>query len=203
MYSVVLMVALGTGGELPACHRCHGGCYGGCYGGGCYGGGCYGGGCYGGGCYGGGCYGGGYGGCYGGYASYSSGCCAPATTEGAPAPQQNKGKNKNKNKNKNKDQNQDQDKDAQVLDRSLRGTVVVSLPADAKLMINNVATKSTSAKRRFISPALQQGRSYTYVFTAEVVRDGKPVVVSKRVKVRAGAETRVRFEIPVTSVALK
>src|SRR5277367_6681986 len=54
MYSVVLMAALATTADVPACHGggcgCHGGYYGGCYG--CYGG-CYG--CYGG-CY--GCYGG-------------------------------------------------------------------------------------------------------------------------------------------------
>jgi uncharacterized protein (TIGR03000 family) len=78
MYSVVLVMALTTGGEVAdfgrkggCCGGCYGGCYGGCGGGGglfhgrrhgCHG--CYGG-CYGGGCYG-GCYGGGYGGCYGG-----------------------------------------------------------------------------------------------------------------------------------------
>lgn len=93
MYSLVLMAALTSGGEAPACHwhgrascwSCSGcsGCYGGCHGcyGGCYGG-CYSGcfsacyGCYGG-CY--GCYGcsgmsyGCYGGCYGCYGS-SYGC---------------------------------------------------------------------------------------------------------------------------------
>lgn len=81
MYSVVLMMALTSGGDVPALgHGCRGGCYG-CYG--CYGGchGCYGG-CHGrrgghhrrhgccGGCY--GCYGCG-GGCFGG--CYGYGCC--------------------------------------------------------------------------------------------------------------------------------
>ncbi len=71
MYSMVLMMALGTGGEMPACHR-HGGHHGGgcggghacggggggCGGGYCGGGGgCGGGMCYGGGCAGGMCYG--------------------------------------------------------------------------------------------------------------------------------------------------
>jgi uncharacterized protein (TIGR03000 family) len=103
MYSVVLLMAVTTGGESAelgrrggGCHGCYGGfgggCYGGGWGGGCYGGGCYGGGglfggrhgrrghgCHGGwGCYGGGwgCYGGGYGGCYGGVVmgGYGGGC---------------------------------------------------------------------------------------------------------------------------------
>jgi uncharacterized protein (TIGR03000 family) len=175
MYSVVLMVALGTGGDLPACHRhrCHGcyGCYSYC---GCYGG-------YG------GCYGG-YGGCYG----TTSGCCAPATGQKAPAPQK-----------KPQKQPQDGNNNSQVLNQSLRGMVVVSLPTDAKLTINDVATKATSATRRFVSPELAAGQTYVYHFKAEVVRDGKPVIVRKRVKVRAGAETRVRFEFPVTEVAFK
>jgi len=99
MYSVVLMMAVTTGGEAADFGRrggCRGGCYGGCYGGG-YGGGCYGGGY--GGCYGGmssgGCYGGGYGGmssggCYGGmsyggmsygggYGCYGGGYAVPVT----------------------------------------------------------------------------------------------------------------------------
>src|SRR5262245_23923565 len=87
MYSVVLLMAVTTGGEAAdsgrGCRGCRGycgGCYcscGGCYGGGCHRArkGCHG--CYGGGCYAsygyGGCYGGGYGGCYGG-AVVSSGC---------------------------------------------------------------------------------------------------------------------------------
>jgi len=87
MYSVVLMMALGTSGEVTdfgrrGCCGCCGGCYSSCCG--CYGGyssccGCYGGysyGCCG--CYGGyssccGCYGG-YSSCCGCYGGYSYGC---------------------------------------------------------------------------------------------------------------------------------
>jgi uncharacterized protein (TIGR03000 family) len=80
---------------------------------------------------------------------------------------------------------------------------VVKLPADAKLTINDVATKSTSAKRHFISPALKAGKVYTYVFKAEVDQDGQKVVATKRVKVRAGAKTSVQFTFPVAHVAQK
>jgi uncharacterized protein (TIGR03000 family) len=120
MYSVVLMVAMTTGGDLPDCHRC-GGCFGGghgCFGGGhgCFGGGhgCFGGlfrghgchgchGCYGG-CYGGGCNGGGCFGCNGGgCAGYvvtcgGNGC---AGCNGHAAPTQNNNNNNNNNNNGN------------------------------------------------------------------------------------------------------
>jgi uncharacterized protein (TIGR03000 family) len=90
MYSVVLLMAMTSGGESIEARGCRGcscscraarGCRGsrgcrrhgchGCYSGGCYGGGGY---CHGG--YGGGCYGGGYGGhgCHGGYAMAGHGC---------------------------------------------------------------------------------------------------------------------------------
>jgi uncharacterized protein (TIGR03000 family) len=79
MYSVVLLVAMSSGGEVADFGRRGGcnGCYGACYGGGhgCRGGGLFGGhrhGCRGGGYS--GCYGGyGYSSCYGGYGGYS-GC---------------------------------------------------------------------------------------------------------------------------------
>src|SRR5437899_2523844 len=72
MYSVVLMMAMTTGGEVPAFHRSGGGSSCGCSGYVCGGGGCcHGGRVYGGGgcCHGGRVYGGG-GCCHGGY-----GCC--------------------------------------------------------------------------------------------------------------------------------
>jgi uncharacterized protein (TIGR03000 family) len=203
MYSVVLMMALGSGVDATACHRscgggggCHGGgygcrgggggCHGGGYGGGyggCYGGGyggCYGGGyggCYGGG-YGGGyggCYGGGYGGCYGGgYGGYGCGggmIVVPKKPEPAPAP-----------------------KDKEEV--SLSATLVVNLPADAKLTIDDQPTISTSAQRTFQSPALEPDRPYFYTLKAEVMRAGKPVVMEERVQVRAGQRTEVTMTMP-------
>jgi uncharacterized protein (TIGR03000 family) len=226
MYSVVLMMAMSGGAELPQWHGCRGGngCYGG-YGHGCYGGGygCYGGGwghgcrggwghgcrgghglfsrhrggcngCYGGGygCYGGGygygCYGGGYGnGCYGG--GYGSGCyggghyqavpAAPAGTpakEGAPVPQK-------------------------TGFLAAPATIVVSLPADAKLMIDDTATKATSANRVFTSPVLEPGKDYFYTLKAEMNQDGKTVTTTKRITVRAGEETRVNLELTESVVS--
>jgi uncharacterized protein (TIGR03000 family) len=83
-------------------------------------------------------------------------------------------------------------------------TIIVSLPAEAKLTIDDAATKSTSATRVFASPTLETGKEYYYTLKAEITRDGKTVPVEKRVAVRAGEETRVTLEFPTaTSVAAK
>jgi uncharacterized protein (TIGR03000 family) len=188
-----------------------GGCYGGCYGGyGCYGGGygCRGGGygCYGGG-YGcrGGCYGGcggGYGGCYGGY-----GCCGggyggyygssapmgyvssgyygsvPVSSPGyygTTLPQGTPG--------------------GEVRDDTL-ATLEVSLPEGTTLKIDDFVSQSTDTTRRFVSPPLEAGKEYHYDITAEVMRDGKPVTVRKRVAVRAGETTRLIIDASGVTVA--
>jgi uncharacterized protein (TIGR03000 family) len=193
MYSVVLVMALAGSAEAPDCHRncgCCGvvsnhGCQG-CYGGGCYGGG-YGGcngGCYGvrtgcfGGCYGGGyggcmggCYGGNYGGCMGG--SYGGVIVAPAT--GMPPAEKVPGPKKD-----------------QVFVPT-PGTIVVTLPADAKLSIDGYVSTQTSAQRRLVTPALQPGQDFTYTLVAETSQNGQPVSQSQSVTVRAGQVTPVNF----------
>jgi len=189
MYSVVLMTALTTGVDLPDFGR-RGGCYGGCYGGrrhgccGCYGG-CYG--CYGG-CF--GCYGGCFGcfGCYGGVVYYGCHGCYGGTQmpyhhqpapEKAPAPKEKKSQ----------------------LDAATPATLVVELPADAKLLIDNEATVSTGANRIFQSPALAPEREYQYTLRAEVVRNGKPIKAEQVVTVKAGEITTVKLTLPPAGVA--
>lgn len=71
--------------------------------------------------------------------------------------------------------------------------VLVSLPADAKLLIDGHATVSTSSERTFVSPALEVGKEYQYTLTAELVRDGKNVTETKTITVRAGETTAVNF----------
>ena len=214
MYSLVLMAALSTGpATVPDCHGCHGcwggyscgGCWGGCYG--CYG--CYG--CWGGysccGCWGGysdcygcsGCYGcwGGYGygyggcqgwtGCYGGYppAYYTppAGGMPPA---GAPAgaaptggaetvPPPAKGGEK-------KDEVS-----------STRAKLIVEVPADAKLYIDDQLMKTPATRRVYSTPDLERGQLYYYMVRVEVVREGQKQTETKRVILRAGQEVRADF----------
>jgi uncharacterized protein (TIGR03000 family) len=211
MYSVVLMAALATAADTPnwhgrgGCHGCYGGgysgCYGGCYGGGyggCYGGGGYGG-CYGGGGYG-GCYGGGYTGCSGGaynchgcYGCYGCyGCTgyspgtsyAPTVRPAAPAAQpaaQPESVPAPKPA---------EDKEAAA---ARAAKLIVELPADAQLYVDDQLMKATSAQRTFNTPALEAGQTYYYILRAEVIRDGKPQSETKRVLVRAGEVSRAAF----------
>jgi uncharacterized protein (TIGR03000 family) len=189
MYSIVLMAALTTGGDMPdwgrrGCHGCWGGCYCSCYG--CYG--CWG--CWGCcGCWGGyvswGCYGGCYG-CWGGYAYspyhptvtyYAS---APALATSSPAVYGL----------------------AQAPDWR-RAQLVVNLPADAKLTIEGMPTTQTSSRRVFTSPPLEPGTPYYYTLKAEVVRNGQRMVATRDVTVRAGQTTTVTLDIPTEAVSTR
>jgi uncharacterized protein (TIGR03000 family) len=167
------------------CHGCHGGCYGGyssCYGGygGCYGGGY--GGCYGGGY--GGCYGGGYGGCYGGH---GGGVIV------APAHQ-----------GKAKEEGDEEEAPKKKTTMSVApATILVSLPADAKLTFDDAQTTSTSAERTFVTPNLQPDTEYHYTLKATIVRAGETLNTTRRIAVRAGEEARVSLEFPAASVARK
>jgi uncharacterized protein (TIGR03000 family) len=80
-------------------------------------------------------------------------------------------------------------------------TIIVSLPANATLTIDDAATASTASPRVFTSPVLPAGRDFHYTLKAQIVRDGKTVVVSKEVTVRAGQTTRATMEAGLASVA--
>jgi uncharacterized protein (TIGR03000 family) len=74
--------------------------------------------------------------------------------------------------------------------------IVVNLPADAKLTIDDEATKATGAKRVFTSAPTYEFSSYSYTLKMELVRDGKTVAVTKQVTAEAGKETTVSFDDP-------
>jgi uncharacterized protein (TIGR03000 family) len=206
------------GGCYGGCYG-YSGCYGGCYG--CWGGwhGCHGG-CWGSGygaCYG-TCYGGwGYGvyGCVGswGYGSWGSayacygswahgpgyygsnyetmtpGGVAPSYVPGTPMPPATGGSTA-PGEQLPKPQ---ADKSGTSLAPN-RARLIVELPADAKLYIDERPMKTTSGRRTFHTPALQSGQTYYYMLRAEVVRDGKPVSEERRVILRPGEVVREDFK---------
>jgi uncharacterized protein (TIGR03000 family) len=200
MYGVVLVMALAGSAEAPDCHNrcgCHGGGYGGysgCYGGGyggCYGGG-YGRGCYGGGyggCYGGGyggCYGGGYGGCYGG----GGGCYGGGGYYGQPVDGGVKGMPKGEKLDAPKQKGPDE--------VATPATIVVSLPAAAKLTIDGYVSKQTSNERRLVTVPIQPGQEFTYEFVAEM----NGARQTQNVTVRGGQTAPVNFNfstVPATA----
>lgn len=229
MYSVVMMMALSGGADLPALGRRHGGGCDGCQGSSaCSGYGCSGSGCEGGrhsgrrsrrhhsdccgsyaapsccgshGGYSSGCYGGGYmmGGCSGGY--MMGGCSGGMHMEGHQMEgHQMEGHGRDKPPVKEKER-KDGDKDEASL--ASPATLVVSLPADAKLMIDDYATMSTSGVRTFSSPVLPAGREFVYSLKAVVVQDGRSVSTTRDVTVRAGETVNVALALSNESMARK
>jgi uncharacterized protein (TIGR03000 family) len=80
------------------------------------------------------------------------------------------------------------------------GKVTITLPADATLLFNGVASTGTGEVRSFLTPFdLEDGRDYEYVLTSEVVRDGQTMTATERVIVRAGSVTPVTLA-PTASV---
>jgi uncharacterized protein (TIGR03000 family) len=252
MYSVVLMMAMATGGDVPtfgrggcygACtgcqgtivvvnagctggtschgytscrgggflglrHSCHGGgflglrhsCRGGCVGTGCTGGVIVGGGCVGTGCTGGvivgGCYGGV--GCVGGTPVIVGGGCTGTPVVHPPAVTPTEPKKEEKKQEKKEEKKEDKEPKTSI---NAPATIVVSLPADAKLTVDGVATRSTSEIRSFVTPTLAAGRTFQYTLAAEVVRNGRPIVETRNVTVRAGQTSNVVFTLGSESVA--
>jgi uncharacterized protein (TIGR03000 family) len=75
----------------------------------------------------------------------------------------------------------------------VQGTVVVNLPADAKMYVDGQQANLSSPIRSFTTPQLQPGRDYFYNIKAVAYRNGETRVQSARVVVRAGQTARVQF----------
>jgi uncharacterized protein (TIGR03000 family) len=83
-----------------------------------------------------------------------------------------------------------------------RALVVIRLPADARLYLDDQPTRAErSSVRSFQTPALEPGVTYYYSFRMEVVRDGERITRSRRVSFRAGQEVQVTFRDPNAALA--
>jgi uncharacterized protein (TIGR03000 family) len=182
-------LALFSSADLASARGCRGGRHGGCGGGGgcgsggcgyggCGSGGCGYGGCgYGGGCGSGGCgWGGGYGGGYGG------GSCATCYAYEGGSPYTAV---------------------AAAPAAAEAASLVVTLPADARLSVDDYKTNSTSGERVFSTPALKVGQDYHYTLSMEVDRGGKVQTVTREVTVRAGETTRVNLDLSVQTASAR
>lgn len=81
-----------------------------------------------------------------------------------------------------------------------RAKVVVHLPKDARFYVEDRLVKTTEGRREFLTPVLEPGANYRYTFKVEVERDGKTEVQVREVRVRAGHETVVHFDLPDPTV---
>jgi uncharacterized protein (TIGR03000 family) len=75
-----------------------------------------------------------------------------------------------------------------------RGRLIVEVPADAKLYIDDQPMKTAAQVRSFQTPDLEAGQMYYYIVRAEMVRDGQPVSETRRVTVKAGEVSRAKFQ---------
>ena len=79
-------------------------------------------------------------------------------------------------------------------------TIVVNLPLNAKLFVDDQPTTSQSGRRTFVSPPIPAGQKFQYTLKAEMERDGKPVTETKQVSVEAGKQTQVTFDFNTRDV---
>ncbi len=79
-------------------------------------------------------------------------------------------------------------------------TLIITVPADSKLTIDDRPTTQTSDTRTFVARNLNPGYTYYYQLKAEVVRDGQTQHLSKRVAVRPGEVTRVDLNPPAPAI---
>lgn len=80
-------------------------------------------------------------------------------------------------------------------------TILVSLPAGARLIVDGTPTTSVAERRTLVTPELDFGTTYVYSMRAEIVRDGETVVRTQDVTVRGGETTSVQFQFPAQGVA--
>jgi uncharacterized protein (TIGR03000 family) len=76
---------------------------------------------------------------------------------------------------------------------STTAALTVSVPAEAKILVNGRETKATGTLRRYVSRGLQPGYNYTYEIKAELVREGQTLTETKNITVGAGETADVNF----------
>jgi len=98
-------------------------------------------------------------------------------------------------KEKSKKEEPKKEKDRLRDDRPAPATVVLSVPARAKVAVEGHALQSTGGERTFRTPALSPGESYVYTVRASVVLvGGGEEVETQHVTVTAGETSRASFE---------
>jgi uncharacterized protein (TIGR03000 family) len=77
--------------------------------------------------------------------------------------------------------------------------LIVHLPPQASLTIDDYPTMSRSDTRVFTTPPLEPGKTFTYTLRGEINRDGRFVRQTKTVEVKAGEVSDVTLRFGDTS----
>jgi uncharacterized protein (TIGR03000 family) len=91
-------------------------------------------------------------------------------------------------------ENKGKDKKGQDTLSSAKAKLVVEVPANAKLFIDNRPVLAAAGVQTFNTPALEAGQAYFYMVRIERMRDGQPVSETRRIIVRAGQVARADFK---------
>jgi uncharacterized protein (TIGR03000 family) len=67
----------------------------------------------------------------------------------------------------------------------------VSVPADAKVYLENKLMTLTGTDRRFVSPQLAAGSQHIYTVKVEIDRNGETITKTTEAAITAGQETAV------------
>jgi uncharacterized protein (TIGR03000 family) len=84
-----------------------------------------------------------------------------------------------------------------------RARLIIEVPADAKLFIDDQLMKTTAEKRTFNTPKLEQGQTYYYILRVEVDRKGEKQSESRRILIKAGDEVQQSFTESTIAAASK
>lgn len=82
--------------------------------------------------------------------------------------------------------------------QSNSGLLTILVPAEAKVLINGLETRSTGSRRQYVSYGLKPGYTYKYEIRAQTARDGKLVEDTRTVFLTAGARQNVVFNFGST-----
>lgn len=82
--------------------------------------------------------------------------------------------------------------------------LAVRVPADARVFVNGMLTKTPGTDRQYVSRGLAPGNDYTYEVRVEVTRDGRTYSNTQTVNLRANGTNELAFRMdqgfaPVTS----
>jgi uncharacterized protein (TIGR03000 family) len=79
------------------------------------------------------------------------------------------------------------------IEEKSRARLVIEVPADAKLYIDDQMMKTSSDKRVFNTPVLEAGSTYYYILRVEVAREGTTHTETRRILIKAGEEVKQSF----------
>ncbi|MGC4003251.1 MAG: TIGR03000 domain-containing protein [Pirellulales bacterium] len=91
---------------------------------------------------------------------------------------------------------------AKANDKTLKTTLILNVPADAKVTLAGNATNQTGTIREFATDGLAAGSSWeNYVVRVETVVEGRVAVQEKTITLTAGEERPLSFDFaPETTV---